>query len=116
MHTRMKRSAYTAYSMGAMIQLETLLDDVTARLFNILDTLAQSADKTCDLGEWLRLYATDVIFTVTFGEDMKFMEDGDPIGMMPILEYIIGDYVAIVGRSPPPAHRPSYQFANLAPD
>ncbi|CAI4213958.1 unnamed protein product [Parascedosporium putredinis] len=100
MHTRMKRSAYTAYSMGAMIQLETLLDDVTVRLFNILDSFAECADKTCDLGEWLRLYATDVIFTVTFGQDMKFMEDGDPIGMMPVLEYIIGDYVAIVGQFP----------------
>lgn len=102
LHTRMKRNSYIAYSMGSMVQLESLVDDVTDRFFNILDKMAESGT-SCDLGKWLRYYATDVIFTVTFGKDMGFMENGDPIGMMPMLEYIIGDYVAIVSSSPPPA-------------
>jgi len=102
MHTRMKRNAYNAYSMGSMLQLEPLLDGVTDRFFTILDKIAESEGEPCDLGKWLRFYATDVIFTVTFGEDLNFMEKGDPIGMMPMLEYIIGDYVAIVSSSPNP--------------
>ncbi|KAB5563501.1 cytochrome P450 oxidoreductase [Coniochaeta sp. 2T2.1] len=95
LHTRMKKNAYTAYSMGAMLQLEPLADAVTDRLFAALDKRP-----TCDLGKWLRYYATDVIFAVTFGEDLNFMEKGDPIGMMPFLEYVGGDYTGIVGQVP----------------
>jgi hypothetical protein len=94
LHTRMKKNAYYAYSMGAMLQLEPLVDTVTDRFFSLLDKRP-----TCDLGKWLRYYATDVIFAVTFGEDLNFMEKGDPIGMMPMLEYVIGDYVAIVSTA-----------------
>ncbi|KAK1764005.1 cytochrome P450 [Phialemonium atrogriseum] len=100
LHTRMKRNAYNAYSMGSMLQLEPLVDGVTERFFKSLDSVCDSLSRTCDLGEWLRFYATDVIFAVTFGEDLNFMEKGDPIGMMPVLEYVIGDYVAIVGQFP----------------
>lgn len=100
-HNRMKKNAYTAYSMGAMLQLEPLVDTVTERFFEILDKILESPSRTCDLGNWLRYYATDVIFSVTFGEDLKFMEKGDPIGMMPMLEYVAGDYTAIVRTSPP---------------
>lgn len=96
LHNRMKRNAYQAYSMGSMVQLEPLVDGVTERLFKMLDSICESPSGACDLGNLLRYYATDVIFTVTFGEDMNFMEKGDPIGMMPQLEYIIGDYVAVV--------------------
>ncbi|KAF9888971.1 hypothetical protein FE257_008141 [Aspergillus nanangensis] len=100
MHTRMKKNAYSAYSMGSMLQLEPLVDAVTARLFKSLDEISGTAGHACDLGQWLRLYVTDVIFAVTFGEDMDFMQKGDPIGMMSMLEYIAGDYVAIVGQIP----------------
>ncbi|KAJ5788309.1 Cytochrome P450 oxidoreductase [Penicillium paradoxum] len=99
-HTRMKKNAYNAYSMGAMLQLEPLVNEVTTRFFNILSDVAETPSRTCDLGNWLRFYATDVIFSVTFGEDLKFMEKGDPIGMMPMLEYLAGDYTAIVGQMP----------------
>ncbi|KAJ5373922.1 Cytochrome P450 oxidoreductase [Penicillium concentricum] len=100
LHTRMKKNAYNAYSMGSMLQLEPLVDTVTNRLFKILDEIVETPSRTCDLGKWLRYYATDVIFTVTFGEDLQFMEKGDPIGMMPMLEYVAGDYTAIVGQFP----------------
>lgn len=99
LHTRMKKNAYTAYSMGAMLQLEPLVDAVTDRLFALLDKRP-----TCDLGKWLRYYATDVIFAVTFGTDLNFMEKGDPIGMMPMLEYVVGDYVAIVSCTHVPSN------------
>ncbi|CAK7213413.1 hypothetical protein SEUCBS140593_001841 [Sporothrix eucalyptigena] len=69
LHTRMKKNAYTAYSMGAMLQLEPLVDAVTDRFFALLNKRP-----TCDLGKWLRFYATD----------------GDPIGMMPVLELVLG--------------------------
>ncbi|KAF7524468.1 hypothetical protein PCG10_005728 [Penicillium crustosum] len=100
LHTRMKKNAYNAYSMGSMLQLEPLVDAVTDRFFKILDDVVETPSRTCDLGKWLRYYATDVIFAVTFGEDLQFMEKGDPIGMMPMLEYIAGDYVSIVGQFP----------------
>ncbi|KAJ5498165.1 Cytochrome P450 [Penicillium expansum] len=100
LHTRMKKNAYNAYSMGSMLQLEPLVDAVTDRFFKILDEVVETPTRTCDLGKWLRYYATDVIFAVTFGEDLQFMEKGDPIGMMPMLEYIAGDYVSIVGQFP----------------
>lgn len=95
-HTRMKKNAYSAYSMGSMLQLEPLVDAVTSRFFTILDKVVDTPSRTCDLGSWLRYYATDVIFAVTFGEDLQFMERGDPVGMMPMLEYVAGDYTAIV--------------------
>lgn len=98
-HTRMRRNAYNAYSMGAMVQLEPLIDKVTDRFIKLLDELCDKPGSSCDLGEWMRYYATDVIFAVTFGKDLQFMEKGDPIGMMPVLEYVIGDYTGIV-RNP----------------
>lgn len=103
LHTRMKRNAYKAYSMSSMLQLEPLVDVVTERFFKLLDEISENPSQTCDLGKWLRYYATDVIFAVTFGEDLNFMEKGDPIGMMPMLEYVVGDYVAIVRQPQPPA-------------
>ena len=108
LHTRMKKNAYNAYSMGSMLQLEPLVDAVTDRFFKILDDVVETPSRTCDLGKWLRYYATDVIFAVTFGEDLQFMEKGDPIGMMPMLEYIAGDYVSIVKQTPP-----QYDYLNI---
>ncbi|EXJ72498.1 uncharacterized protein A1O5_05003 [Cladophialophora psammophila CBS 110553] len=100
LHTRMKRNAYNAYSMNAMVELEPLVDGVTERFFRLLDKFCEAPREACDLGKWVRFYATDVIFMVTFGSDLSFMENGDPIGMMPILEYVIGDYTGIVGQMP----------------
>lgn len=98
LHTRMRRNAYNAYSMSSMLGLEPLVNAVTERLFRLLDDISETPSQTCDLGMWLRYYATDVIFSVTFGEDLDFMGKGDPIGMMPLLEYVVGDYMAIVRR------------------
>lgn len=99
LHTRMKKNAYNAYSMGSWIQSEPLVDSVTERFFYLLDKISERPGRAFDLGKSLRDYATDVIFTVTFGDDLNFMEKGDSIGMMPTLEYLLGDYAAIVRQT-----------------
>lgn len=96
LHTRMKQNASNAYSMNAMVELESLVDGVTERFYQMLDKFCATPSRACDLGDFVRYYATDVIFTVTFGSDFDFLGQGDSIGMMPILEYVVGDYMGIV--------------------
>lgn len=85
-----------------MVQLEPIVDRLTARFFRLLDTTFPG--QPCDLGLWLRYYATDVIFSLTFGTDIGFMENGDSLQMFPTLEYLLGDYTGIVSWFQPSFH------------
>ncbi|GME48594.1 cytochrome P450 oxidoreductase [Neofusicoccum parvum] len=98
LHSRMKRNAASAYSMNALVQMEPWLDGPTDRLLQILKEHAAS-QKSCDLGELLKRYAMDAVFSLTFGQDLDFLRKGDEIGMFKTLD-IFTDYMAIFGQVP----------------
>lgn len=82
MHSRMKRNAGNAYSLNALIKLEPLVDGVVERFFNRLEGEFADTDKVCDIGNMMLCFAMDTIFAVTFGKDLKFVENGDSEKML----------------------------------
>lgn len=96
LHTRMKRSAASAYSMNGLLHMEPWLEGVTTRLIDILDGYAGKVKANdCDLGQLVKHYAMDAVMSLTFGRDLDFMNNGDKDGMMRIID-IFTDYMAIV--------------------
>lgn len=98
LHSRMKRNAANAYSMNGVVQMESWLDGPTERLLQILGEHA-AKQTPCDLGELLKRYAMDAVFSLTFGKDLDFLRKGDQTGMMKTIE-VFTDYMAIVSITP----------------
>lgn len=85
--------------MAGAVQAETFMDAITERLIRILDEKHVNTGAVCDMGNYMHLYATDVIFNVTFGTDMNFLEGGDYIHMLKTMT-IFFNYSGIVGQIP----------------
>lgn len=59
-HAQKKRVAATPYSLAAMQQLSSFVDDTEKLLMEKLDGFASAPGKMCDLGDWLHYFAFDV--------------------------------------------------------
>ncbi|KAK7424576.1 hypothetical protein QQZ08_008586 [Neonectria magnoliae] len=65
-HSRLKRGAANAYSLGNVVKMEPYVSGVTERLLKLLDDYAECG-KVCNLGVILKNYAMDSIFAMSFG-------------------------------------------------
>lgn len=86
LHSRMKRNGANAYSLNALIKLEPLVEGVIDRLFSKIEEEYADKGKVCDIGNMMHCFAMDTIFTVTFGKDLKFVENGDSSKMLQALD------------------------------
>ncbi|KAF2997765.1 hypothetical protein E8E14_000038, partial [Neopestalotiopsis sp. 37M] len=96
LHSRMKRNSSNAYSLNGLLQVEPWLEPVNARVVKILDKHSKSGLEL-DLGKMLRDFGMDAIFSITFGKDWNFLEEGDSLNLYPSLNSDV-DYMAIVGQ------------------
>lgn len=57
MHTRMKRNAANAYSLSALVQLESMVEQVVLRLFRRFGEEYVAKDKVFDIGHYMLYFA-----------------------------------------------------------
>lgn len=99
MHNRMKRGAANAYPLNALVKLEPLVEKVVDRLMGILEEACARPGGRCDLGRYLHHFAMDAVLAITFGDDLRFMENGDDASMPKSMhDYMV--YFAVVGSIP----------------
>lgn len=82
-HRTLRKPVSGAYSMSNLISFEPYVDS-TMRVF--CDQLeARFVDKTrsepslCDFGQWLQMFAFDVIGEITFSQRLGFLESGKDV-------------------------------------
>lgn len=93
LHSRMKRNAANAYSLNALVQMESYVDDVTSHLLTILDEYAE-AGTICNIGDIVKNYAMDAVTSITFGRNFNYLDKGDTLRFYTTLD-IFTDYMAI---------------------
>ena len=82
-HAKLRRAASNAYAMSSLVQFEPFLDSTIQEFVKQLRERYvddENSDKTLDFGEWLQLFAFDVICELTFSKRMGFVERGEDIG------------------------------------
>nr|KAK5441755.1 hypothetical protein LTR18_006677 [Exophiala xenobiotica] len=81
-HSKYKRPIANAYSMSTMVDFEPLIDSTSALFMSRLDEFVASKD-IFDFGQWLQMYAFDVIGEVVFSTKLGFLESrSDVDGIM----------------------------------
>jgi hypothetical protein len=94
--------------MSSLVQFEPFVDSAIREfLIQLHDRYVDDGkdDKILDLGEWLQLFAFDVICELTFSKRMGFVEDGEDVeSIISKLQWVL-DYAAVVStcimRHPP---------------
>ena len=76
-HGAQRKLVSRAYSMDSLKQLEPYVDDAV-RVF--LGHMQDMKDQSIDMGNWLQLFAFDVIGEVTFSQSFGFMKNGQDDG------------------------------------
>lgn len=100
-HAAMKRPIAQAYSLSTLVDFEPFIDSTTAVFFSRLDELYADTDQVCDLGEWLQMYAFDVIGELTFSKRLGFLESGQDVeGIMANVAANF-DWNSVIGQMPP---------------
>lgn len=117
-HGAQRRLVARPYSMDALKDLEPFLDDALKVFFKRMDDMQ---GQNVDLGEWIQLFAFDVIGEVTFSKRFGFMDVGRDdgsfdqitnalrsaswLGQVPWLYWLhdylspyLGNYLAITAR------------------
>lgn len=75
-HAVKKRYASNPYSMAVMQQLSGYIEDTEKLLMKKLDAMCHSADRYCNLGDYLHYYAFDVLGEIAFSRKFGFIEAG----------------------------------------
>ncbi|KAI9713247.1 MAG: hypothetical protein M1820_001234 [Bogoriella megaspora] len=73
LHGQQRRLVSRPYSMESLKDLEPYVDDAV-RVF--LSNMEKSKGQSIDMGNWVQLFAFDVIGEVTFSKPFGFMENG----------------------------------------
>lgn len=76
MHSLKKRYASNPYSMASMQSLSEYIEDTERLLMRKLDARVNTAEQTCDLGDWLHFFAFDVLGEIAFSRKFGFLESG----------------------------------------
>jgi hypothetical protein len=101
-HARLRRATSNAYAMSSLVQFEPFVDSAIREfLIQLHDRYVDDGkdDKILDLGEWLQLFAFDVICELTFSKRMGFVEDGEDVeSIISKLQWVL-DYAAVVSTS-----------------
>ena len=74
-----KRPIAQAYSLSTLVEFEPFVDSTTAVFCSRMDDLYATSHKICDFGQWLQLYAFDVIGELTFSKRLGFLEQGHDV-------------------------------------
>lgn len=98
-HSRMKRNAANAYAVTSLVQLEPLFDDSLSRLLVVLDTRYARTGVPCDMTTLLQAFALDSVMNITYGRDLRLMEDEGSRWMVGALDDSL-KYLSIVNDLP----------------
>lgn len=71
----MKRNAVNAYSMNGLVQFEPWIEAVVDRFCEIIDQNVNS-QTVCDVGDLVNRFSPDAIYSLTFGDDSRYLEKG----------------------------------------
>ncbi|KAL8350058.1 hypothetical protein RB598_005409 [Gaeumannomyces tritici] len=104
-HARQKRPIAKHYSLPSILQLEGHVDEAILLLCRQLeDRFMTSKDgsfgESFDLGEWISMYAWDVIGQITFSKHFGYLEKGCDFDGHIWLSAIGSDYLAAVSQLP----------------
>ncbi len=84
-HADLRRSVNGAFSMSALVQYETFVDEVTEVFLNQTEKLFAGPNEVCDFAEWLQFYAFDVIGQITYSKRHGFIDRAEDNGMVQYL-------------------------------
>lgn len=65
--------------MSNLVSFEGYVDSTMRVLFEQLDRRFAQAGEVCDLGEWLQMFAFDVMGELTFSKRLGFLEHGGDV-------------------------------------
>ena len=78
-HQTLKRPVANAYSLSALVSLESRVDSTMEVFCTQLTERFVDKQQVCDLGKWLQMFAFDVIGELTFSKRLGFLESGEDI-------------------------------------
>jgi hypothetical protein len=82
-HKALKKPIAGIFSHSNVLNFEPYVDSTMKVLFEQLDERFVNTGKVCDLGEWLQMFAFDVMGELTFSKRLGFLENGgDADGVM----------------------------------
>ncbi|KAL8388159.1 hypothetical protein RB595_009416 [Gaeumannomyces hyphopodioides] len=104
-HARQKRPIAKHYSLPSILQLEGHVDEAILLLCRQLEDRFmtpkdESFGESFDLGEWVSMYAWDVIGQITFSKHFGYLEKGCDFDGHIWLSGVGSDYLAAVGQLP----------------
>jgi cytochrome P450 len=73
-HTYRRRMIQGIFSMTSVLESEKYIDNCTASFLEVLSEYAEK-DEIIDLGEWMNMYAFDVIGELFFGRPFGFIKE-----------------------------------------
>lgn len=102
-HAKLRRATSNAYAMSSLVQFEPFVDSTIQEFVKQLHERYvedKNAGKVLDFGEWLQLFAFDVICELTFSKRMGFVEREEDVGnIISNLQWML-NYSAVVGLTP----------------
>ncbi|KAK2037087.1 cytochrome P450 [Colletotrichum somersetense] len=100
-HSQLRRSLQSAYSLTSLISYEPFVDEC-ARIFKQRLEEVSAAGLPIDLGHWLQGYAFDMIGLISYGSRFGFLDQGeDAHGIFPALDganysaFLLGPYLSL---------------------
>lgn len=124
-HAHRRRFVNNLYSLSSILQSEQYIDACTASFTTHLDDCASSGT-TLDLGQWLQMYAFDVIGELFYGQQFGFMKNRHDYGhyiesldtLLPAVAVacVLPSYVRplqVLGHLLPPMHRALQCYNNI---
>ncbi|KAH5769258.1 hypothetical protein HBI88_170060 [Parastagonospora nodorum] len=103
LHAKLRRATSNAYAMSSLVQFEPFVNSTIREFIKQLHERYvddENADKILDFGEWLQLFAFDVICELTFSKRMGFVERGEDVGnIISNLQWML-NYSATAGQVP----------------
>ncbi|KAI1078502.1 cytochrome P450 [Whalleya microplaca] len=99
-HARFKRPVVRHYSLGSVLAVEPIMDQVIADFCKHLETRFIAQDKSFDLGSWLTYYAWDFVSAVTFSKRFGYMDKGFDFDGTISINVQTFNYLAYVGQIP----------------
>jgi len=77
LHTRLKKPIAPLFSLSNVLTLERFVDRTISELFLQFDRRFAGDQPVCfDMGDWLQIFAFEVMGTMTFSRRYGFLEQG----------------------------------------
>ncbi|PWY65419.1 pisatin demethylase [Aspergillus eucalypticola CBS 122712] len=99
-HSVLRRAVANAYSLGTLVEYESLVDSTTRCFFEQLESRFVKTGEVCPLSRWVQMYAFDIIGELTFSKRFGFLEGGKDIDNMIYHTGKAMDYIGIMGQLP----------------